>query len=140
MPQPIAMVQDNALALQSLPDPMQVLIVEDNRNLLTIVCELLTAIGHVPFGVTSAEEALPLLASNKFNVLLTDVRLPGMSGIDLAKKVNQDFPELKVIIASGLAADAVQKLGLKAQVLPKPYDLNDLQIAFCAWSSGYKAV
>ena len=113
----------------SHPKPRRVLIVEDNQNLLAIICELLVASGHFPFGVASAEEALVLLKSENFDVLLTDVRLPGISGIDLALKVNQRFPAVKIIIASGYSQELVKHINLNVIVLPKPYDLEQLQKA-----------
>jgi signal transduction histidine kinase/DNA-binding response OmpR family regulator len=108
---------------------LRILVVEDNEDALKMVCELLMIIGHQVHGVPTAEEALGVLAANRFDVLFTDVTLPGMSGIDLARKVVSEMPGLKIIFSSGYGAVASGDLGFQATSLPKPYSLEKLQQA-----------
>jgi signal transduction histidine kinase/DNA-binding response OmpR family regulator len=119
--------------LAAPPAPaLRILLVEDDEQIREPARELLEALGHDTVAVASAEEALELLASAHIDVLLTDVSLPGMSGVELARQVLRDMPELKVIIASGYGAGATggnaDGLG-KAVLLPKPYDLARLSKA-----------
>ncbi|GHG77445.1 response regulator [Comamonas sp. JC664] len=111
---------------------LRILLVEDDENILIPACELLETLGHTVTAATSAEQALPLLASREFDLLFTDVSLPGQSGIELARQACQDAPALRVIIASGhgnnLGADDLGALA-GATLLPKPYGITQLEQA-----------
>ncbi|RKG73373.1 PAS domain S-box protein [Corallococcus terminator] len=111
---------------------MHVLLVEDDEDIRTSASELLDLLGHAVVPVASAEEARVALASGPFDVLFTDVTLPGMSGVDLAREVALRKPAMRIIIASGhgraaLDGDPQQWLGVV--VLPKPYALPEIQQA-----------
>jgi CheY-like chemotaxis protein len=84
-------------------------------------------LGHQVRGVSSAEAAFDVLAEDRFDILLTDVSLPGISGIEFARKAITELPALKVIFSSGYGVIAERDLGFKAASLPKPYDLGMLQ-------------
>jgi PAS domain S-box-containing protein len=118
---------DTAPALQT--PGRRILVVEDNADSQQMVCELLAMLGHQAHGVSTPEEALQLLASEQFDVLFTDFRLPGMNGVELATKAKRDKPELKIILASGFGWAIENTQSLQAVVLPKPYDMTQLQKA-----------
>ena len=109
---------------------MHVLLVEDSDEVSCITVEYLQELGHEVTAVGSAEAAIPKIAASGIDVIMTDVRLPGMSGLELAKLVVKKYPRLPVVIASGFGAIDVQMLtGEKLaniSSLPKPYDLDDL--------------
>jgi CheY-like chemotaxis protein len=111
---------------------MQILVVEDNHDTREMVCELLRLLGHDPKGVSNAEEALSEASSNPFDVLFTDISLPGMSGIDLAKNIASSQPASRIIFASGYQFDKKDLGGLECEILLKPYDLEQLQAALQA--------
>jgi CheY-like chemotaxis protein len=79
--------------------------------------------------VAHPDDALALLASNRYDVLFTDVSLPGMSGVELARKAVGDQPGLKVIFASGYGDTLLRHLDFPYQSLQKPYELDQLQHA-----------
>jgi CheY-like chemotaxis protein len=109
---------------------MEVLLVEDNSEVSLITVEYLTELGHSAVAVSAAEPALARLAERRFDAVLTDVSLPGMSGIDLAKELVKQYPKLPVVISSGYGAQNMQlALGREPGVfiLPKPYDLPTLE-------------
>jgi DNA-binding NtrC family response regulator len=118
---------------------MKVLLVEDSNDVRDITVEYLQELGHEVVDVASGELALTALQQGKFDVVMTDFRLPGMTGIQLATQLAGEFPELPVIIASGygaLAAQAVPKNQLhKVIILPKPYDLAELESTLARASS-----
>lgn len=107
----------------------QILVVEDNHDTREMVCELLRLLGHDPMGVSNAEEALSVARSNPFDILFTDISLPGMSGIDLAKNIASSQPAARIIFASGHQFDKKDLGGLECEILLKPYDLEQLQAA-----------
>ncbi|WP_375755703.1 PAS domain-containing protein [Corallococcus exercitus] len=119
-------------AAQEAARRMHVLLVEDDEDIRASASELLGLLGHVVMPVASAEEARVALAAERFDVLFTDVTLPGMSGVDLAREVALRKPAMRIIIASGhgraaLDGDPQQWLGVV--VLPKPYALPQIQQA-----------
>ena len=105
----------------------RILVVEDNPDLLDMACELLTKLGHAVDGAVTGEDALARLAAQEFDVLLTDLALPGCSGIDVARQARQLRPALNVILASGYGAPDAASLAFPFAVLPKPYSLDQLR-------------
>jgi CheY-like chemotaxis protein len=110
---------------------MEVLLVEDNDEVSLITVEYLTELGHRTVAVTDAESAIEELARRAFDAVMTDVSLPGMSGIDLAKALVKRYPKLPVVISSGYGTLSVESILGQSQpsvfVLPKPYDLPTLE-------------
>jgi DNA-binding NtrC family response regulator len=108
---------------------MQVLLVEDNQEVSLITVEYLTELGHRAVAVADAESAMEKLSAEVFDAVMTDVSLPGMSGIDLAKELSKKYPNLPVVISSGygtISAELIIGHHQNIFVLPKPYDLFTL--------------
>jgi CheY-like chemotaxis protein len=110
---------------------MHILLVEDSEEVSCITVEYLHELGHEVVAVGAAENAIAELKQVKFDAVMTDIRLPGMSGIDLARELVKDYPRLPVVIASGYGALNIEDLlGQKLPtvlMLPKPYDLPALE-------------
>jgi PAS domain S-box-containing protein len=108
--------------------PRRVLLVEDEVVLRMSTTDMLEQLGCFVAGVGSGEQALELLArGGSFDLLLTDLGLPGISGEELAARVRGRFPTLPVVIASGYGRSGMQGEGL--QFISKPYSAVDLQQA-----------
>ncbi|MFZ6646941.1 PAS domain S-box protein [Undibacterium sp. TJN25] len=108
---------------------LKVLVVEDDLDSQQMVCELLGMLGHSATGLSDAEEAWELLTRGNFDILFTDVSLPGISGVELAKKVVRNKPEMRVIFSTGYGKESLDNIGFKASMLRKPYDLMQLKAA-----------
>jgi signal transduction histidine kinase/DNA-binding response OmpR family regulator len=108
--------------------PRRVLFVEDEVVLRMSTVDILERLGCVVAAVGSGEQALELLdKGGRFDLLLTDLGLPGMSGEELATEVGQRFAGLPVIIASGYGKSESHPGGLR--FIGKPYSAIDLQQA-----------
>jgi PAS domain S-box-containing protein len=106
----------------------RVLLVEDEVVLRMSTTDMLEQLGCSVAGVGTGEQALELLARGGiFDLLVTDLGLPGMSGEELAAQIRRRFPKLPVVIASGYGRAGVQGEGL--QFISKPYSTVDLQQA-----------
>jgi len=105
----------------------RILVVEDDADSLLMCCEMLELLGYKPRGVGTAEEALKVLATDPFPILLTDVTLPGKSGIELARTARQRFPEMRIVFSSGYADIGGEESRLGAKMLHKPYDLDAMK-------------
>lgn len=115
--------------LASPASGLRVLVVEDNLDSQYLVCEMIKAFGHEADGVSHAEGALELLAKNTYDVLFSDVSLPGMSGVDLARQALRAHPAMQVIFASGYGEALLRHVDFPFQSLQKPYEIEQLQSA-----------
>jgi CheY-like chemotaxis protein len=106
---------------------LRILVVEDNFDSQYLVCEMLRAFGHHADGVGHPDDALTHLAANRYDVLFTDVSLPGMSGVELARKAVGDAPAMQVIFASGYGDTLLRHVEFPYLSLQKPYELDQLQ-------------
>ncbi|AHY41468.1 hybrid sensor histidine kinase/response regulator [Stutzerimonas decontaminans] len=106
---------------------LKVLFVEDDPTLRMLTGEVVMELGHQVVAIETAEEALDLLEQQSFDVLLTDVGLAGMSGIDLAREAGARQPQLSLVIASGYPVNAAD-IGLdRLHTMLKPYDIHQVR-------------
>ncbi len=105
-----------------------VLVVEDNVAVGEFATQLLTDLGYETMLAPDAARALALLdeGGERFDLVFSDVVMPGMSGVELAQRVRDRYPTLPVVLTSGyshvLAADARHGFAL----LHKPYSVEEL--------------
>ncbi|WP_192805150.1 response regulator [Noviherbaspirillum aerium] len=109
------------------PSALRIALVEDNEDFRMIATEMLEILGHHVSSFGSGEEALAALHDGKFNVLLTDVSLPGMSGIELAKAALAMQSSLRVVFISGHANLHPEDIGMTCDVLAKPFTMQQLR-------------
>ncbi len=120
-----------------------ILIVDDEKHYPMIIGEVLAEEGYKPFTASSGMEALDILNSQFIDLVLSDVKMPGMSGIDLLEKIKEIKPDLPVIImtAFGSVEKAVEAMHKGAYTfILKPFE-NEALIAHIAKAlSMYKIV
>lgn len=108
--------------------PLPLLYVDDDRNNLTLFRYAVTGIPVLV--AASAEEALEVMAAQPVGVLITDQRMPGMSGTELAARVRQLYPHVARVLLTAYpeAAEvqAAQESGLVAAVLAKPWSAEKI--------------
>ncbi len=114
---------------EAQPEGLRVLVVEDNLDSQYLVCEMLKAFGHHADGIAHGEGALDLLAAARYDVLFSDVSLPGMSGVELARLALERDPRMQVIFASGYGEALLKHVTFPFQSLQKPYEIEQLQAA-----------
>jgi DNA-binding response OmpR family regulator len=110
-------------------EPSKILVVDDSPQISKALSDLLTASGYAVRTAPSAERALQILESAKFDLIITDLKMTGMTGIELAKQVLQKSPGLPVIILTGFGdMDSVisaLRLGV-ADYLKKPFSIDEV--------------
>lgn len=113
-----------------------VLVVEDDTGLREVLHEFLSE-EHPCYAASTVEEAMTLLDANRFDVVLTDISMPGKSGLELLGYVKQQWPETAVIMLSGINdqdyAQGLCKMGA-FDFLAKPFQLDDV------WQSVARAI
>jgi CheY-like chemotaxis protein len=104
----------------------RILLVDDDANLAEAMHELLGQLGHAPKITTSAREALEWLAKESFDVLITDLKMPGIDGIELSSQAAAHHPSLRVVFSSGYDMPLVPALPFRWAALRKPYTIEEL--------------
>jgi PAS domain S-box-containing protein len=109
--------------------PRRILAVDDDPQVGHMVAAMLAPAGHTVVLATSAKEALERLAAEPFDLIISDVGMPGMNGWELAEQVHSQQPGLAVVLATGWGAaidpEDARAHGIRA-VLAKPYRMADL--------------
>src|SRR5712692_1298447 len=110
---------------------ISILIIDDEEPIRRLLAMYLSE-EYSCITVASADEATELLASGPFNLVITDIAMPGTSGIELSQYINQAYPETVVIMVSGMsdinfAIDAMRHGAF--DYLTKPFDLPQVLLA-----------
>lgn len=107
-----------------------VLVVEDEPAILNVCSTVLERLGYKVISADTPEKALKMAENfeGKIDLLITDMVLPGINGIDLAVQVKQLFPEMREIFISGYSPEklAIEKQAEKLVFLQKPFSLDEL--------------
>ena len=107
---------------------IRILLAEDDSTMRTYLARALERSGYEVVQVDRGTAALPLLEAEPFDLLLTDIVMPEMDGIELAQKAAGIAPDMRVMFITGFAAVALKagKTAPAAKVLSKPFHLRDL--------------
>jgi two-component system cell cycle response regulator CpdR len=107
---------------------IKILLAEDDDSMRLYLARALERVGYAVVSVDRGTAALPLLESDRFDLLLTDIVMPELDGIELAQKAAVIAPEMRVMFITGFAAVALKagKASPDAKVLSKPFHLRDL--------------
>jgi CheY-like chemotaxis protein len=110
-----------------MTDRVRILVVDDDPYLLDLLTETLKTIGYEACGASDASQALVLLDKTAVQLVITDIKMPGMNGIDLARRIRQEYPHLPVIFISGVFTSSILKTIDKEPYLPKPFRIGQLE-------------
>ena len=107
---------------------IRILLAEDDPSLRVYLARALQRVGYSVVSVDRGTAALPLLEAESFDLLLTDIVMPEMDGIELAQKAAVIAPEMRVMFITGFAAVALKagRAAPEAKILSKPFHLRDL--------------
>jgi two-component system cell cycle response regulator CpdR len=115
------------------PKPFQetmakILLAEDDSSMRFYLAKALERVGYEVVAVDRGTAAIPLIEKESFDLLLTDIVMPEMDGIELAQQAALIAPDMRVMFITGFAAVALKanKAAPNAKVLSKPFHLRDL--------------
>lgn len=106
-----------------------ILLAEDDDSMRRFLKKALERAGHSVIDASQGDEALTELQLREFDLLLTDIVMPVMDGIELARRAAEIDPEMKIMFITGFAAvalNAASQAPEDAKVLSKPFHLKDL--------------
>ena len=107
----------------------RILLAEDDTSMREYLQRALQRVGYEVSAVGCGTEAMPLLESEQFDLLLTDIVMPEMDGIELARRASELDPDIKIMFITGFAAVALNsdsEAPKNAKVLAKPVHLREL--------------
>jgi len=106
-----------------------VVVIDDERDILTCMDEVLTAEGYRVTGVVSGAEALDLLAEDPPDLVILDLRMPGMNGLEVLQAIRRTHAALPIVVCSALGSyhNDIEILSANvAAFLDKPMDLEKM--------------
>ena len=114
--------------MQDQVPPRRILLAEDEEAMRSYLSRALENAGFEVIAVDRGTAALPELAKHDFDLLLSDIVMPEMDGIELAQRCNEISPRTKVMFITGFAAVSLKasRDQPQAKVLSKPFHLRDL--------------
>ena len=107
----------------------RILLAEDDESMRGFLVRALEKAGHDVIAFANGEEAYERLKTEPFTLLLTDIVMPKMDGIELARRASELDPDLKIMFITGFAAVILNSdtaAPKDARVLSKPFHLKDL--------------
>jgi len=110
-------------------EEMKMMLVDDEERFLSTTKKLLSKKGYDVFTAVSGAEALEKMRTQNIHVVILDVKMPGMDGIETLKAIKRKFPMIEVIMLTGHGTVESAVEGLKSgatDYLTKPTDVNDL--------------
>ena len=111
--------------------PIKVLIVDDEKDFVEIFSLRLETQGEKVFTAFSGKEAVKVLEQKPIDVVILDIRMPGMDGIDTLKEIKKRYPNVEVILLTGHGSTETAVDGMKLgafDYLMKPADFEDIKI------------
>jgi len=117
-----------------------ILVVDDNPPMTKTLADILGIKGYAVHAAYSGAEALKILHNQKIDILVTDVRMPDMNGVELYRRSRKTHPRLPTILMTAYAAGDIIQEGLEEgikTVLTKPLDIDFLLTLLSAMASAH---
>ena len=108
----------------------RVLVVDDDPNLTELLVDTLEVIGYEATPALSPLEALKMLAEESFNLVVTDISMPGMSGIELLQRIKEKRADLPVMLITGVGSDELKQEAFDSGAdgfLSKPFRIGKIE-------------
>lgn len=108
----------------------RILIVDDNINMSSLLSEMLEVFDYESVRAGDGPEALTELSKGGFSLVITDMRMPNMSGLELLREVKKMSPKLPVVLISGYSVSEIEHQAGDLQpdgILGKPLMMSDIE-------------
>jgi len=107
-----------------------ILTVDDDAEMLNLLHEVISQLGHTSVTAVDGIDALEKLQENQFDIIITDINMPRMDGIELTKQVKADFEDVDVLTVTGYETEYkytdVIEIGA-SDFISKPFNINELE-------------
>ncbi|PNV85315.1 MAG: diguanylate cyclase response regulator [Desulfobacteraceae bacterium] len=107
-----------------------VLSVDDDEEMIGLLHEVVSQLGHVSVTAVDGVDAFEKLGESEFDIIITDISMPRMNGIELTKRVKTDFEDIDVVVVTGYQEEYkytdVIEIGA-SDFISKPFNINELE-------------
>ncbi len=110
-------------------DGKSILLVDDDRGVADVCVQMLTHHGYKVTSSVTGEDAIDVFSTDHFDLVILDVGLPGINGLDCAQELRRRRRDVKIVISSGDCAGLNKDIPVTSRsfhVLQKPYTMNEL--------------
>jgi DNA-binding NtrC family response regulator len=104
-----------------------ILVVDDDASLRSLLIDTLAAIGYAAKGADSGKQALEILLGSRFDMMITDIRMPEMDGLKLRDRVRRLYPNMPVLFVTGVAYPDIIAQASPDGVLAKPFRIAQIE-------------
>ncbi len=108
----------------------KILIVDDNPNMSSLLCEMLEVFDYESVRANDGTQALNELQNGQFSMVITDMRMPNMTGLELLKEVKSRYPKIPVVLISGYSVNEIEARAEDIRpdgFLGKPLMMSDIE-------------
>ena len=115
--------------MQASGDKLRVLVVEDEESIRGGLCDLLAFHGYLPEAVGTGEEGLARALEGDFHLVLLDIMLPGLSGLDVCARLREQLPGVQILMLTAKGSEDDVVAGLRAgadDYVSKPFSVREL--------------
>lgn len=108
----------------------KILIVDDNPHMCNLLTDILEIFDYQGITAKDGEDALSHLRKESFDLVITDLRMPNLGGMDLLKSIKEENPSLPVVIITAYGKSDTERDVLAAKAdgyLAKPFKVNDIE-------------
>jgi CheY-like chemotaxis protein len=121
-------------------ESLSILVVDDNPSIAGILADILDVKGFEVHAAYSGAEAIEILRAHPIDVMLTDVKMPDLNGVELYRATRKLYPNLTTVLMTAYAADDLIQQGLTEgikTVLSKPVNIDYMLVLFDAYKRIY---
>lgn len=109
----------------------KILVVDDDRQLRDLLVDTLQTVGYESLGVADGLEALSALRADNIDLVISDISMPKMDGIELAGKMRQDYPDVGILLITGVATAETERQAISDNLcdgyLAKPFRIDRIE-------------
>jgi len=106
---------------------IKILVVDDDQYILSLLIDTLKAIGYDSFGAVDGLDALGKLKQDTYNLVITDVKMPRMGGVELLTEIRKIYPGLPVLYITGVASPEIISEIVPNGFLTKPFRISQIE-------------
>jgi len=105
----------------------RILVVDDDTNLLDLLVDTLNGIGYQAEGVSDGVAALERLKTEKYDLMISDIKMPGLDGLGLLKRVRRYYPRMPVLLITGYPSAEIIGRASADGLLAKPFRISHIE-------------
>ncbi len=112
-----------------MAEQSKILVVDDSQELTEVIHEYMETCGFTVETTTESQDALRLIAANGYDVIISDIHMPGMDGLELMGLIKNRHPDLPVVLITGYSISEARKIAMEKGAdafVAKPFHMKEI--------------